>query len=190
MAVIAGTGSVVASRGPQGTFKSGGGGPLLGDYGSAFYVGKLAVYHTLVSAAPYEASPAFAEACRELFGSDEPAEVMASIYREPSPAWKVAKLAPTVAKDYERGEQYAKLAVETSSAGLAKEIGSHAKRHGQREQPLRICLAGGLWSISPLFKQLLQQQLEDELEVEFELVKPVRTPLEGSVRLAREISTE
>lgn len=150
--VIAGTGSLVFSQLEGKTVKGGGGGPLLGDQGSAFALGRDALQIALFGSAVVAAvSERFMEKCEELFGTRDASEIPARIYREPSPAARVAKLTPTVAEDFASGEEYARTVITNQMRQLAYIVHGHLSAYHQSRRPWSVRLTGGLWDISDVF---------------------------------------
>ncbi len=171
--IIAGTGALIASKSPTGVIKSAGGGPLLGDHGSAFDLGRRALNKLLLDPIPPTASPMFWETVIDLFGSNEPNQILAAVYRSVSPAARVAKLAPVIVMDAQRGLDYARETVDQALASLAHATQQHIKAHHPAPQStrperteydppannsdeldstaetksIRAKLAGGLWEI-------------------------------------------
>lgn len=158
--VISGTGSLVFSRTNGDVVKSGGGGPLLGDVGSAFAISREALRVALFGSPVVAAvSDRFRVAMQELFGTSDPSEVPARVYAEPSPARTVAKLAPIVARDAEAGEAYARIVVEDQMKQLAYILYGHLYTHHATTKPWRVFLSGGLWKISPIFLTRLEESM-------------------------------
>lgn len=158
--VISGTGSLVFSTSEGGVVKSGGGGPLLGDVGSAFAISREALRVALFGSPVVAAvSDRFRAAMQDLFGTSDPSEVPARVYAEPSPARTVAKLAPIVAKDAEEGEAYARIVVEDQMKQLAYILHGHLYTHHAKTKPWKVFLSGGLWKISPIFLTRLEESM-------------------------------
>ncbi len=152
--VIAGTGSLVFSNASGEIVKSGGGGPLLGDVGSAFSIARAALGIALFgSAVVGGVSDDFLVACEKLFGSRDPSLIPARVYAEGSPAALVAKLVPTIAADYEKGEDYAANVITEQMRQLAFIVHGHLWRFHSEQRPWKICLTGGLWDIAPIFEK-------------------------------------
>lgn len=143
--VIAGTGSVVVSRQGSGFTKSGAGGPLLGDEGSGFDIVRRALSRTLLSSQKIELSAAFRQSLGDAFGSEEPNEVIAAIYRAPSPARRVASLLPTLILDAAQGCGYATDALAEAQDALARRTADHLIQHMPGRPVIRLTLAGGVW---------------------------------------------
>ena len=96
LCVICGTGSLICSRAEGNVVKSGGGGYILGDIGSAYQFGRDALRHFLYS--PQEPSSRLVKAVEEFFTSTEANQVIAKVYRTPSPAALIAKFARPLGK--------------------------------------------------------------------------------------------
>ena len=184
--VVAGTGSLVCSQIDGKFMKSGGGGYLLGDYGSASQYGKRVLQHYL--SAPDETSEGTKTRIEKQFCSLDSNEVIAGLYRGGSPAARLAKLMPAIAKDFQSGSSYAIHALEEQTAALAGIIRTHFDRFLSARRSIKICLVGGLWEASPVF----QSQLEAATcavfpEVELTFSRVARPPVQGAVRLAQEL---
>lgn len=187
--LIAGTGSLICSRFEGKVVKSGGGGYLLGDVGSACQYGRAVLSHFLIVGAD-----GLTESTRALivkhFGSSAENEILAALYRGGAPAARLAKLAPAIAKDAHAGEAYALQALRDQTAHLASILRSHADRYHKEAVELRICLAGGLWEASPIF----QNQLESAVNAALAGYGPTmsrlaRPPVQGAVRLAQQLAS-
>ena len=182
--VIAGTGAIVCSE-QDGVFhKSGGGGPIFGDEGSAASVGRRSLYCTIVSAEQLTASDEYWEAVVEQFGARDPQEVIAGVYGSESPAAKFANLAGPVGIDAANGMEYATLSVGVTMNLLAEEVDAHLERYLPALEEIRICLAGGLWKTHPIY----QDQFTDALYGRHTVCRKLeRPPVYGAVQLARRL---
>lgn len=185
-AVIAGTGSVVCSRIATGVVKSGGGGPLLGDHGSAFGIASRAI-GALIQGAP----SALHADLEPTFGSKRLDDVVAHVYRETSPAAAIARFAPAVFRAALHGDRTALQVIERELGGLAKTTAFHLVRHGLMGDALNIIAAGGLWDMSdvalPRFQSLLAAELPGAEPGCAKLESP---PAWGAARLARDLIDE
>lgn len=188
--VIAGTGSLVFSNSNGVVVKSGGGGPLLGDVGSAFSIAKAALGIALFgSAVVGGVSEAFMASCQNLFGSQDPSMIPARIYAEGSPAALVAKLVPTIAKDYEQGEDYATTVITEQMRQLAFIVHGHLWRYHSEARPWKIALTGGLWDIAPVFEKKFvasMRMMAGGKEATIERLS--NPPVLGAARLAKGLS--
>ncbi len=187
--VIAGTGSLVFSHRDGDYLKSGGGGPLLGDHGSAFAVGRMALSLALFGGKQGPGiSDRFWLSVEELFGTRSRDEVPSVIYRCPTPAALVAKLANVVAVDYEDGIDYAKNVINSQQRELAGIVQRHLWDHHRDQMPWHVYLTGGLWSISPVYRKQFERSLRllsgGRNAVIRKLAEP---PARGAARLAMNI---
>ncbi len=191
--LVAGTGSLVASRTEDGRIvKSGGGGPLLADHGSAFDLGRRVLNRTLLAPRPLEASPLFWEAVIEQFGTREPSQVLAAVYRCVSPAARVAKLAPTIVFDALRGIPYAEQSLCETISALATLLHDHIAQYAADRDPLNIRLAGGLWETEDAVVKRFHQAFLDlsggGVGPDIIIERLSREPVLGAAQLARELS--
>lgn len=192
--VISGTGSKVASRTRAGIVKSGGGGLYLGDLGSAADIGRRAIHATILSACREEASGEFWRTLADLFGTEEPDQIVAAVYRSLTPAARLAQIAPSVVYDADRGKRYARHCVESALGDLADEVWCHARLHHSHMEVLKLSVTGGLWEIKPemleYFIAIVEKrkpEVESNRLPKIELTKLEVAPVIGAVNLAREL---
>jgi glucosamine kinase len=186
--VIAGTGSLVASRNQGRVVKSGGGGYLIGDPGSTFQYGRDALRHFLAHG-PDGVSEKLRTTVEGRFGLWEGENVLlAKLYRGATPVAAVAKLASALAADAKAGETYAVDSVRCHSKELAAVVATHIERQFADAKSVGIHLAGGLWEASGLFKAKLEEDLRAELPgITLEIQRIGKAPVHGAVELAKEM---
>jgi glucosamine kinase len=186
--VIAGTGALVCSSTEAGLVKSGGGGVLFGDEGSAASVGRSAVHAQVVSALSLPATEAFWKRVEKVFGSREPSEIVAALYRSEAPGALFASLAEVVASDAATEKDYAVFAVTSSVVALRDEVAAHVLRYQSAKLPnVRIGLTGGLWKIHPVFFEWFKP-FEDEPRVKATTRVLEVEPVAGACALARKMA--
>lgn len=187
LCIIAGTGSLVCSKGPNGIVKSGGRGYILGDYGSGYRYGLDAVLHYLDH--PQDASDALRAELLRVFGSLEEGQIVPQVYRGATPATLLAKLLKVLGTDARNGEVYALESIRRNTRALTEVVVGHVSRHLPRGDRLTISLAGGVWKAAPHFKEELEAQigqaLPDRQVIAHRITRP---PLYGAVELAKEMS--
>lgn len=187
LCVIAGTGSLVCSRANGKIVKSGGRGYILGDEGSGYYFGRDALVQFLNRRS--EASPYLVNTVQEVFGSLDEPDIVAAVYRGPSPATVLAKLARAVGNDAAMGHDYALQSIERNMDALAKVIVGHILQFHTDQQEVRITLSGGVWKAGNHFKITLEEKLAEYLpKRELHISKLTKPPLRGAVELAREMN--
>jgi N-acetylglucosamine kinase-like BadF-type ATPase len=185
--VIAGTGSLVCSRGEMGVVMSGGRGYILGDFGSGFHYGRDALVHFLDH--PRLASPALKQVVYEVFGTEDEASVISAVYRGGSAPQVLARLAKVLGADAVAGEIYALTSIERNGIALASVVKEHVERYLKPSSTLSISLAGGTWKASPIFKTRFQELLSNQFPERTITVSRIsKPPLYGAVELAKELS--
>jgi len=183
--VVAGTGAIVCSEEDAQINKSGGGGLLFGDEGSATSVGRRALFHTVISAERLPASDEFWTAVVQQFGSREPLEVIGFLYKSETPAALMARLAGTVATDAANGMEYAVLSVSVAMNLLAEETLAHLDRYKPGLDGPTVCLSGGLWESHGVFEEQFRSALGGDREIS--LCRLKRPPVYGACLLAKKI---
>lgn len=185
--VIAGTGSLVCSRTPEGIVRSGGRGYILGDFGSGYQFGRDAVIHYLD--APHEASDALRQAIRDAFDTENTDAIVAAVYKSPTPAGILGKFAKPLGVDARNGEPYALQSLETNLLRLTDTVRRHVDRFVLPSPKLAVTLAGGVWKASSVFKDrfatMLQEAFPSRSVTTFRVTRP---PLHGAVDLAMEMA--
>jgi len=184
--VVSGTGSVLCSEHEGVLAKSGGRGYLLGNAGSAFYYGREAIRHFLETG-PDEASEAMRNEVERRVGSLAENEVVATVHRTSSPAALLARFANPLGRDAMAGLPYAIEAVERGSRLLASQTATHVLRYAPSANPVRIALAGGLWSGPAIFRGIFESAVCEALAPRTVIVSRITMPpVQGAVRLAME----
>jgi N-acetylglucosamine kinase-like BadF-type ATPase len=161
--VLAGTGSIVIGRSASGAWgRAGGLGPLLGDEGSAFWIGR--------------------EWLRATTGGEdfEPAR---EILRGPAPVARIAALAPRVLARARRGDRLAARIVRDAQRHLAR-LARAAARDLRLRRPIRMSWAGSLLVRDPWFRAGLMRAVA-RAHGRARWIAPVEPPVEAAARLAR-----
>lgn len=185
--VISGTGSLVCSRSQGKIVKSGGRGYILGDEGSGFQFGRDALLHFLNR--PSDSSPNLKKTIQEIVGSLEESDIITAVYRAPSPATILAKIAKAVGQDALAKEPYALTSIKKNLTDLTRVVSGHISKHHPTAKNLSITLAGGIWKAGAAYKSNFQTLLESEMPgIEFDIQKLTKPPLYGAVELAKELT--
>lgn len=188
--VIAGTGVLICSEEYGAIVKSGGGGVLFGDHGSAASVGRNALARLIVSAPGAESdehtrpTPTFLNAVSRLLGTLDPQEALAKIYDADAPAMIFASLAKQVGEDAEAGKEYALKATDDALARLAQDLRWHIGTYLSKKESGSVVLAGGLWKLSPYFSNRFHALLSMN---EWKLKLIAQSPVHGACTLARKM---
>lgn len=184
--VIAGTGSTVFSWQGDEVVKSGGGGYLLGDRGSAFRYGRAVVQRFFEM--PGEVSERVLSAIEFNFGTRDVSAVVAAVYRRSSPPAFLATFATTLGEEADGGESYAESLIAEESAALAAIVAKHLDLYAPDSSLPSIVLAGGLWHSHPRYRPAFETALAQALEPRNPRISSLETPaVVGAARLARRL---
>lgn len=186
--VLSGTGSLICSLDKDGIVrKTGGGGVLIGDEGSTYCIGRKVLQY-YVRNKPEDISDTLHEAIPRIFGVKDPQAVVARVYRDLTPAARIAMLVPTVARDWDAGEPYAKQIICTEMNLLAQLTKKHLMDYSPDKTNRPIYLAGGLWNVSSVFKEVFERELKTVFpESGGKTQKISQPPVSGAALLAKEM---
>lgn len=192
--VLAGTGSVVCAKSHDKVFRLGGGGPWLGDEGSAYRIGQAAL--TLLLRGRLIPSPRMKQAVLAEFRTDEFELIPVRLGATPSPAKSLAKFAPIVAEDCLTDNGLLEL-VRFQMALLAKSVlQSVAKSNAQDQELITVGLTGGLWDAGDIYEKTFVEKLHS-LTVDHDLIQQeprqyhvervTTPPVQGAVLMAKRL---
>jgi N-acetylglucosamine kinase-like BadF-type ATPase len=186
LCVISGTGSLVCSRSNGRIVKSGGRGYILGDEGSGFYFGRDALLHFLWNRD--SSSDYLRKSIEEVFGSLEETVIVTGVYKAPTPATILARLAKALGHDAAEGQAYALQSVKQNLSELAAVVSRHIDAHHPHDRELSVTLSGGVWKASHIFRDTFLNLLQtNHPNVSWNVHRLLRPPLYGAVELAREV---
>lgn len=184
--VIAGTGSVVCSPTPDGSWAvSGGHGWILGDHGSAARLGQaiLELYVQDPAALP----PSVGTGIRELVGGDDWHAVVAAVHNSQAPAAVLAAAAPLLTGLSDNADERAVDLVRDQMARLARMVKRHADNHCAvaGTDQITLGLVGGVWK-SPSARSLFADALrQTDPRIVVDPARSSPDPLDGALRLAQ-----
>lgn len=152
LAVVAGTGSIAFTRDPAGREgRAGGWGYLLGDEGSAYALGHLAL-RAACRAADHAAPPTeLLPALLARLGSNEPRDLIPAVYRGTWDKATIAGLAPLVLDRVET-DAVARAIFEDQVRELARTAAAAVANAGLPPAGLPVALTGGLFLHSGRFR--------------------------------------
>ena len=183
--VIIGTGSLVASMSGSQIVKSGGGGYLLGDDGSAFSLGRAGIRSLFLG------SEALTNQALTLaLPTGDKSQVISEIYKQPRPVEFIARLAPAVLKDFHADRPYAVNSVQEANEPLWKQVIEHLTRECGERDTYQISVCGGVVENDDVYFIYWLQQLNERLARARKskgniLGSVLKTPpVEGACRLA------
>lgn len=185
LCVVAGTGSVVCSPNPDGSWAvSGGRGWILGDHGSAARLGQalLEWYVEDPAALPDDTR----RGVRALFGSRNWTEVVVAVQSSTAPAALLASAAPMLTSLADHGHEHAVGLVRQQMTCLARTIQRHVREHLGRPPAVTVSagLVGGVWK-APSARLLLADALDGRGGgVAIDETSAPPDPVDGALKLA------
>jgi glucosamine kinase len=183
--VVAGTGSIAYGVDPKGhEARAGGWGYLLGDEGSAFWLGHYAVRHAIRAADGRGVATTLYPLICEKLGVSEPTELVEWFYDQELSRNRVADLASLVEKASADGDTAAETLMDQAAkhlASAARAVSNHLDFPGKHP----IVLAGGAFKACPSLAPRITKLLADLPDVEVKLLQV--EPAMGAVTLALEL---
>jgi N-acetylglucosamine kinase-like BadF-type ATPase len=180
--LIAGTGSIALGRSLSGALvRSGGLGYMLGDEGSAAWIGRTAIARTLRSLEDRDISTGMLPLILEAAGLTESSELIKYVHHDADKA-KIARLAPVVTQAARKGDP---LALDILHAGAEELVLLVKSVLGQSPwiKRMKLVLAGGVME----HDEIVTNKLKESLAKDFPLLSvssPKSTALEGACMLA------
>jgi N-acetylglucosamine kinase-like BadF-type ATPase len=143
-----GTGSVAVGRTRNGRLlRADGWGPLAGDAGSGYWIGRRALESALKAKDGRGPRTALARTVLRKTGIERPEENIHRLYSSPAPQAIVASLAPLVIRAARHGDSTARGIVRDAAAALASTAGAVLRRMPSGRT--RLFAAGGLGTSAP-----------------------------------------
>ncbi|VTU00327.1 Uncharacterized protein OS=Planctomyces maris DSM 8797 GN=PM8797T_07327 PE=4 SV=1: BcrAD_BadFG [Gemmataceae bacterium] len=186
LAVVAGTGSIAFALDQQGTAaRAGGWGYLLGDEGSAYRTGLLAIRAACRSADGVTPPTKLLPALMDRFDVSDPREIIPVVYGSGWDKAAIAGLAPVVL-ELAPDDQTAAAIVDEQALELAKTAAAavHAGRLPRRDVP--VALTGGMFLRSEPFRTQFLEHVK-LYDVTPGPVGLVEDPAAGAITIARKL---
>jgi glucosamine kinase len=180
--VIAGTGSIAYGRDGQGRgARAGGWGYVLGDEGSGYWLGRLALRAVVRAADGRGGATALTDRVLAHFGVTRPRDLVREIYEGGPRPSSIAALARVVGAAAEDGDGLAQHLVSVGAQELASAVVSVAQRLGTESRP--IVMSGGTLLGLERLRRLLTEELAARLPTAPVLPLSIQ-PAHGAVHLA------
>ncbi len=180
--LVAGTGSAAVGRDRQGKIaRMGGHGPLLGDEGSAYDIGKRAAIAELRGYDRDGVISAFGTKILKELGMESWEEFQTRVYAVPDEVFP--RIFPVVAKAADEGEAGAQELLQLAAAELAWLANDLVDRLNLREQKFLLVKTGGMLQRSKYFDEQLNLRLH-EAEPQAEFGALAMTTAEAAARMA------
>lgn len=156
--LVAGTGSAAVGRAAGGQMaRVGGHGPLLGDEGSAYDIGRRAAIEALRAAdRGIPNSPLATRILREL-GAADWEEFQLRVYSVPDEVFP--RIFPVVAAAAEEGDQEARALLQGAAEALAFLVADLVERLKLKSQSFLLVKSGGMIGRAPYFDGLIDERL-------------------------------
>lgn len=184
LVVIAGTGSIVYGRNARGeAARAGGWGYVLGDEGSGYWMGRLALRAVVREADGRSRASSLTPRVLAHFGVPRPQDLVHEIYGTGLRPPAIAALAALVQAAAADGDPVARDIVERGAHALVAAARSVAGRLSLGHEPLTVVLAGGIIRGVPAMADVLAAGVEQALPKARARRLDVE-PAGGAVRLA------
>jgi len=145
--LIAGTGCVAAAQGDGGrrVVRVGGWGHVVDDRGSAYDIGREALYAAMRDYDGRGPKTALLNLVMQKLGVDEPKGIIARVYAEHMPVSKVASLSTLVSQAAGEGDAVALQVLKEKGRVLGELVVSAASRLKMLDTPFGVSLVGGVF---------------------------------------------
>jgi len=182
--VVAGTGSIAYGVDPAGhEVRSGGWGYLLADEGSAFWIGHQTMRRCVQAADGRGPATTLSERLAKRLQRDVPDGLIAWVYDQELPKYRIAELAVLVQEAADAGDPVARALLDEAAQHLAEAARAVARRL-DFPGPFPLVLAGGAFRACPS----LHARLESDLDLPRARLRPLDgEPAQGAVTLALEL---
>ena len=188
IAAIAGTGSIMRGRDARGTAaRVGGWGHIIGDEGSGYELGRLALQAASRAADRRGPSTTLVDAIQRAWNLREPGDMISRVYHHEDKA-AIARLSSLVFDQAQAGDPVARKLVERAAGELTLGIMTLSRQLDFADGPLPLALAGGLLTGEPTFRAMVLRRLRRRRQVgPVEVVtEPASSAARAAVRLVEE----
>ena len=180
--IAAGTGAVILALGNDGSpHPVDGSGPLCGDRGSGYDVGRRGLDSALRFADGMRGSEIIFAQAVEFFGGTS--EALSAIYASPNPSKVIASFSRGVAAAAAAGDATAISIWEDAAKDLAEGAVAAARAAGLFDVPFDIATTGGLFAVGAVLWEPLARELSERAAHSY-LRPGVGDALSGGIRLA------
>lgn len=187
--VISGTGSVAGGRNRRGEYaRSGGWGYIVGDEGSAYYLGIECLRAVLWEYDGRGEATKLTPLVISHLGLREVDEIVRKVYVEGMSVKEVAALAPLVTAAAEEGDSVAKRIVDSAAWHLAKHATALAERLGLGEEGvIKVAPVGGVFRAGRVVIEPFKRHIASS-GLSVEIISPRFPPAVGALMLAYMLS--
>ncbi len=183
--LIAGTGSIALGIDEQGqTIRCGGWGPILGDEGSGYAMGKAALIAVMRDYDGRGPSTTLKTRILAHLGITSPEELVHLVYQGPLQRPEIAKLTELVLEEAANGDEVSQAIVLQGAQELVELITAVVSRLGWQNMPALIAGIGGLMQPGNLLWDRIQTLLAESCPLS-RMIPPLLPPHLGAVLLGR-----
>jgi N-acetylmuramic acid 6-phosphate etherase len=182
--LVAGTGSIACAWFGDAFYRAGGYGPLLGDEGSAFAIGRAAVGLTLRSLDGRIPSDPLGQTIAQALGIGSGTQLVAQLHAGGDAIGAVAALAPLVLERAGAGDRSASKIVQSAAGDLVELVKAVVRAAGGGGTEIPLVFAGGVLASNSLLTYLIETRLNADLPL-LAPMKNAAAPVSGALALAR-----
>lgn len=184
--LIAGTGSIACGWFGDAVYRAGGYGPLAGDEGSGFAIGRAALGLALRAFDGRAPHDPLATAIADRFEAASGPELIARVYAGGDPVATIASLAALVLERASGGERSAAKIVQAAAGDLVELVKAVVKQAQAATVDVPLVFAGGMLANNSLLSYLIETRLSADYPL-FVPVKSAPAPVFGALALARRL---
>lgn len=181
--LLVGTGSVAFFRKPNAldTQRAGGWGPVLGDDGSGYWIGRAAIRRVLQAADEGRTDGLLATELFQAMEANSPRELVTKVHKSYETTPTIASLAPVVFKAAKAGDQTAREILMEAAIHVGLLVAQVVRRIGASPEGVVVACAGGVITRKSVFSLRVEELIRSGgiKEVHF-----VEDPAEAAVQLA------
>ena len=181
--VISGTGSIafgINSRGQRA--RSGGWGPVLGDEGSGYDIGRRALVAVMRSGDGRGPQTSLTHRVLRHLKLDRPEQLIGYVYGAAMGVPRIAKLASLVLDESKRGDPVSQRIVEDSAKELTEAALSVIRKLRMEKEPVEVVVCGGAFEYCDVLQNSVKTTLKKALRRAM-LIRPRFDPAVGAVLL-------
>lgn len=185
--VIAGTGSVSAGTDGRGNrIRVGGWGSIIGDEGSAYYIGLMALKQAMKAYDGRVKETKLVEELKKALVITETDEIIKKVYGEKMSVTEIASLAPIVTKLAKEGDEVSSEIVKNAAEELATLAKTVIVRLKIQDETFPVATVGGVFKAGDIILKPFSESIQ-KLAPNAKVEKPRFGPGVGSVLIALEI---
>lgn len=182
--VIAGTGAIAFGINPSGEEKrSNGWGNILGDEGSAYYIGRSALNASCKAYDGRGSSTTLLNSIIEFWKLEDFNSIVKRVYNAPNSIQDIASIAPLVSKAAEAGDKVAIEILKDSAKELALSAISVIKGLKMENEEFPVAVSGSVFNAGDIILSPFKKNIISAYPLA-DIIKPYFSPVIGAVLLA------